>query len=361
MINNKSSDNILYSTALIAVIIGVIVFICLAVFLVGKELLSPFILAPLPSSTPNAITVTEPSVIPEDYSKDITSIIQILQQENPPSMLVAYSYESGPYTFLRNGPEGLEIDIIHEFEQRWFKGRSKIVFQGIGVDDRVPQANLGKYDFVVGAISRTNDRCGLDNTTYKLICTDTVHMRDKTSVMLNPSDSLVSFDSLDEFCSFFYGKKVGFLQSTTSEKTVVDNQKKLYDCPENVFLQVKDNRQSVVRAVAQKEIAGYFTDGAILRFYANDFLGQTQVVDFSNVVSNLAIEEYTFLLPENYLGLRQLMDNTLQAMICDGTLANIYKKYSKYIELSFSTPPMIGQQTCKDLPDLDIYPFIKKR
>ncbi|MFN8496039.1 MAG: transporter substrate-binding domain-containing protein [Caldilineaceae bacterium] len=244
---------------------------------------------------------------------------------------VAYSIESGPYSYLENqAPTGFEVEMVRELVERWFQAttdaeiESHINWVPIQATDRVDKAKQTDIDFVIGALSSTPDRCN----GQTLICTTTFHAHD-TPAMLVRKDS-----SISGFCDHKLDTQpvqyIAVIAKTTNDPSVSQQRlpADLEDChfTNPPRIQTRDTRLQAVDSVINGATIGYVTDRIVLEFYREQSSAANALVVIGQ--SNRP-EDYVFLLKTGNEGLRDLIDLTIQAMASDKTetLQNLYKQY----------------------------------
>ncbi|MCB9009840.1 MAG: transporter substrate-binding domain-containing protein [Ardenticatenaceae bacterium] len=341
MENNKPKFG-LRELVLIIVTIGFVVFLVFfAIFVIN------FI---RPTPTPEVISI-QATVASEEESAGITDslnrltgfdfdeVVDLISSEDSPNIYVAYSNESGPYSYqgTNNRPMGFEIDLLSEIEERWFNRTGVFVFKAIDASERLDTILSGDYDIVAGAVSETSERCSA------ALCSSPLHMFDTAAVMIQSDSGIKDFSEIDEFCAFFEGNRVGVVVGTTGVgrlPSVFDN------CSSGPSIEEYRTRQDVVNGLVNNNIVGYITDSSILHYYAELNGSEASVVSFEDAVGGVSLERYTFLIAPDDEGLKDLFDLTLAAMVCDGTFDAIVAPYKQYLSDEFGDGITLNQSQC---------------
>ncbi len=272
---------------------------------------------PLPGNTPTF----ESPIASSTPIKTIEEAISLFQERG--HIIVGVREDAPPFGSLQEGNfVGFDIDIAHEFAERWLGDGSLVELVAISAAERIDAAETKRVDFVIAALTFTPQRCS------DAACSQ-VYFQDGARLLVRADSGIQGPVDLDN-------RLVSVIPGTTAEQTIIGLQQDYpYTTPPRLIY--KPDRESAIEAVRAGEVDAYSTDGKILEAYQD---GELIVVG-----GEFTEEPYTIATNKNDLGIRQLINATLQEMKRDGWYQTIYETH-----FGCETPYLISVEDGADIP-----------
>ncbi|MEM7125325.1 MAG: ABC transporter substrate-binding protein [Chloroflexota bacterium] len=253
-------------------------------------------------------------------------------------VVVAASVESGPYTYKDGGEfKGFEVDLVREFVLRWFNVTVEseigehIEFKDTTVSERGNKVREDSIGFLIGSVSYTSKRC----ESVPLDERNPEQLNDRICTNGYSSDpqalTVVSNSPIDSYCDPRLDSSNTVLiviHGTTGEATL-DNYKEQCNFSEDIGIVQKPSRKDALDEVLIDDgrIKVYKSNLSLIKFAVRNHAGQ----DGLKVISgrgNSENETYGMWLKAENLGLRNLIDETVDRMRDDGTFAKLCQKHA---------------------------------
>jgi len=334
MANNGVSIFIMGCLALLASVVGVAIILVSVVVSCTLNIYCPEFIdietVPAPAiGQNNAAEISEPKG--EFSTQDAAKSSLIFRKK----LVVGYAIDTGPFSYDSSQsrgstndsegiPTGLETEMIREFVRSSFdsfsgenlsdeKIENIIEWVPIFEFERIDASTRNDIDIVIGAVSHTKERC----TTPERICTTVFHWQDNAALMVHKDADISSFCSPE-----LEGKNIAVIANTTSEFESV-NSDRFATCQPTVDYGVQipySTRRQAIESVASvspnntdiSAVAAYITDRRMLEFYRENF-GYSD--DLKIVGKAQQPEQYVFILKKENDGLRELLDDSVAAMM----------------------------------------------
>lgn len=214
---------------------------------------------------------------------------------------------SFPFSYVNDKNErvGFSVDLIKEIHRRLEEKLGKTItleFKDVTTQTRIPMVVNRQIDI----------ECG--NATYTRARDETVDF--SINFFYAGSQLLVRKSSFITSLADLPGKRVGATKETTNAQIIREKQPQ-------ATLVLFDNHEEGFRALQQKKIDAYSTDGVLLAGLTAQAPtpGEFEIVDF------FSKEPYSCILPEDDSQWRDFVNHTFMELIEDGKYFQLYAKW----------------------------------
>lgn len=276
------------------------------------------LLPPSPLST--TISMSTPRPPPDRYNTIEEALARL---RNRGEIIVGVRSDFAPYSssFPSNsaGVQGFVTELISDFGQRW--GVNVRLVEIDTASSR--QSTLEEQVDVMLPLTITQSNCDFDT-----LCTSIPYIQDEIMVIVSSSRvaGIRNFDTAI-LCEYFSPpNRVGAIEGTAAMQELVQI---FQDCPiSSQQVLSYTNKNSILAAISDGEIAGYFSLGRTLELY-RQVLAPTElsVVSLREDSKARFPVELGAIVRSDRPGLRDLLDIALLASYDDGTYAALFRNY----------------------------------
>lgn len=202
-----------------------------------------------------------------------------------------------------NQNEGMEPEIARLIAKEITGSEDNVEFVGVTAKTRGPLLDNGELDMVIATFTITDER----KKTYNFT---TPYYTDEIGFLVRKDDKFTDISSLD-------GKTIGVAQSATTKDNLEEKAKELGI---SFKYQELGSYPELKTALTSKRIDAFSVDKSILTGYVDD---KTEILK-----DGFSPQEYGITTKKANTELNDYLNELIEKWEADGTLADIYEKWS---------------------------------